>query len=307
LTIGRHGSPWSPETARLEARRHLYGLVHGSKCDPAGLRDSLNSEPTLAIFAGRYLAEYAAIRKKPRSVREDRRNLALHILPSLGSFKLSEIGRGDVIRLHAAQHARPVNANRCLSLISHIFTVAEKWDLSPPNSNPCRGIERYREISRERFLTTAELRRLGAALESASRGYQDAAWEEFAPSQRLMRTGPEDWRAVACYRLLLFTGARLSEILSLRWSWIDRERGLARLPDSKTGAKTLTLPQPALACLKQIKERVQERYPGTPFVLPGDRSGGHFKGIQAPWQRIRLLAGLADVRIHDLSVRPVSS
>jgi hypothetical protein len=152
------------ETARIAAKHHFYSLVNPASLDPAGDRDTLVLQPTFENFANRYLAEYAAIRKKPRSVAEDQRNLTLHILPSIGSMKLSEISRPHVTQLHASQNARPVNANRCLSLISHIFIVAEKWGLRPAGTNPCRGIERYRERSRERYLTSGELSRFGKRL-----------------------------------------------------------------------------------------------------------------------------------------------
>ena len=109
------------------------------------------------------------------------------------------------------------------------------------------------------------------------------------------RDTAEDWRAIAALRLVIFTGARVSEILTLRWEWIVAAQGIARLPDSKTGAKNLHLPPGALAVLGTLP-----RYAGNPHVLPGDRAGASFVGIQKPWQRVRALAALADLRIHDL-------
>jgi integrase len=109
------------------------------------------------------------------------------------------------------------------------------------------------------------------------------------------RDTAEDWRAIAAFRLLLFTGARLSEILTLRWQWIDEAAGVARLPDSKTGAKNLYLPPGAAAVLAALP-----RVAGDAHVLPGARAGFAFVGIQKPWQRVRALAALPDVHIHDL-------
>jgi integrase len=111
----------------------------------------------------------------------------------------------------------------------------------------------------------------------------------------LRRASPEDWRAVAALRLLIFTGARLSEILTPRWEWIDTQQGVARLPDSKTGAKNLYPPPGALAVLAALP-----RFAGNPHVFPGDRPGAAFVGIQKPWQRVRALAALPGLRIHDL-------
>jgi integrase len=93
----------------------------------------------------------------------------------------------------------------------------------------------------------------------------------------------------------VFTGARLGEILGLQWSWIDFERGEARLPDSKTCAKTLHLPPPALAVLAELP-----RIEGNPHVIPGGIAGSALVNLQQPWRTIRRAAGLDDVRIHDL-------
>jgi integrase len=285
-SIGRHGSPWTPVTARREAK-HLLGLV-ARGIDPAATREAGREQPTFAAFAERYLTEHAAPRKKPRSVEEDRRNLALHILPRLGRKRIGDITRADIARLHSDRAAHAASANRCLALLSHMFTVAVKWGVLPDEArNPARGITKFPERRRERFLSASELARLGDALVRAEKGCTDER-------TRTRRTA-EDWRAVACYRLLLFTGARLSEVLTLQWGQIDWDRGIARLPDSKTGAKNLHLPSPALSVLAALP-----RFENNPFVLPGDKPGMHFIGVQKPWQRVRALAGLPNLRIHDL-------
>lgn len=100
---------------------------------------------------------------------------------------------------------------------------------------------------------------------------------------------------LGCIRLLMFTGARLGEILGLRWEQIDWARGLARLPDSKTGAKTLRLPAPALEVLRALP-RAQD----SPWVLPGRRHGQPLSTPHRPWYRLCAAAGLAGVRLHDL-------
>jgi integrase len=296
FTIGRHGSPWTPDTARNEARR-LLGMIASRERprDPAEERDCARAELTLAEFAERYVADYATAHKKPRTVEEDRRNLRLHVLPGLGHLRLSEIRRADVARFHIALRDQPVNANRCLALISHMMTIAERWELRAANANPSRGIVRYREVARERLLSADEIGRLGDVLERVSRGYTDADLGQIPAADRPRRGYVEDWRAPAMIRLLLFTGARLGEIRTLRWDWIDSNRGVARLPDSKTGAKNIPLTSAALAVLTQIPP-----CPDSPLVLPGDRPGGYYIGIQRSWNRIRSLAGLPDVRLHDL-------
>lgn len=315
VTIGRHGQgDWSPDRARREAER-LKGLVRDGK-DPATERDQAKAAPTLAEFAARYMSEYAEPQKKPRTLIEDKRLLKLRILPELGSVKLREIARADVARFQAGMRATPVAANRALALLSAILGWAERVGERPDASNPCKHVDRYPEKARERLLTAPELARLGDALDAAAEGWTDAskaAWRDacmlqaeamgiagprraaWTENRMPVRDTAEDWRAIAAFRLLAFTGARLSEILTLRWEWIDTASGIARLPDSKTGAKNLYLPPGALAVLEALP-----RLAGNPHVLPGDRPGAHFIGVQKPWQRVRALAALPDLHIHDL-------
>ena len=129
-----------------------------------------------------------------------------------------------------------------LAVLSKMFNLAERWGLRPDGSNPCRHVEKFAEKKRERMLSPAELARLGDALAA----YDGSPY------------------AVAAVKLLVFTGARLGEVLGLQWEWIDFERGEARLPDSKTGAKTLHLPPPALAVLAELP-----RLDGNPYVIVG--------------------------------------
>lgn len=315
LTIGRHGrGAWGPESARREAIR-LLGLIRDGK-DPATERDEAKGAPDLKAFSDRYIGEYAKPHKKPRTVAEDERLLKLHILPALGASKVRDIDRASVARFHAGMRATPVAANRALALLSAILGWAEKVGIRPDASNPCRHVERYPEKAVERLLTAAELARLGDALERAIQPWTDesrVAWRQecerqaealglpkgeraaWVESRMPRRDTAEDWRAIAALRLLIFTGARESEILTLRWEWIAAVQGAARLPDSKTGAKNLYLPPGALAVLEGLP-----RLAGNPHVLPGDKAAAHFVGIQKPWQRVRALAALRDVRIHDL-------
>ncbi len=315
LTIGRNGrGAWGPETARREAIR-LLGLIRAGK-DPASERDQNKDTPQFSSFATRYIIEYGRPHKKARSVTEDERMLRRHILPAFGRLKVTEIGKSEVARFHASLRGKPVAANRSLALLSAMLGWAESVGDRPDGSNPCRHIERYPEKPRERLLSAPEISRLGDAVEHAAQSWTEAskvAWRQecIAQAERMnvaqhdlaawvearmpLRKTAEDWRAIAAVRLLIFTGGRLNEILSLRWEWIDTAQGVARLPDSKTGAKNLYLTPGALAVLEALP-----RMAGNAHVLPGERPGAHFIGIQKPWQRIRALAALPDLRIHDL-------
>lgn len=287
LTIGRHGrGAWGPESARREAVR-LLGLIRDGK-DPATERDTAKAAPDLKTFADRYLTEHARPHNKPRTIAESERTLKLHILPSLGDRKLRDIGKQEVARLHAGMRETPVAANRAVALLSWMLGWAESVGPRPDSSNPCRHIGRYPEKPVERLLSAAELARLGDALERATQSWTDesrAAWRQECAQQaealgipkakqavwvelRMPRRDTaEDWRAIAAFRLLIFTGARESEILTLQWEWIAAMRDATPLPDSKTGPKNLYLTPGVLAVLAELP-----RMAVNPNELPGDPS-----------------------------------
>ena len=208
---------------------------------------------------------------------EDETLLRLHILPRLGTTKVSGVIRQDISKLHQSMEDRPGAANRTVSLLSKMFNLAEKWGWRVDGSNPCRHIYKYRENKKERFLSSEELVQLGNVLLDAE------------------RTGSESPSVIAAIRLLLMTGCRLSEIITLRWSDVDYERRLLRIRESKTGAKTVVLSDAAYEIFRKI-----EKVPDNPYVIIGERDRAHLVNLRKPWYRIRARAGLNDVRIHDL-------
>jgi integrase len=298
-TIGLHGSPWTVEMARNEAQRLLGELAKGT--DPAVLRDKMKTAPTLEAFATRYLADVSDTHKKASTAGEDRRMLKLHILPCLGGRKVAEIDRTDAERLHAKLKATPVAANRTLALLSHMLNYAAEKGERGDGPNPCRRVKKYPEQSRERFLSEEELGRLGAAITEAET--VGVPWDpdpakkvKHAPKEENRRTTIDGYSAAAL-RLLLFTGARLREILHLKWEHVDFERGVLRLPDSKTGKKAIVLNAPALAVLNGL-ERVGA------YVIAGQSAGIDGEkpraDLKRPWSLVRQRAGLEGLRIHDL-------
>ena len=266
--------------------------------DPASVKAADAAEMTVNNFFDLYVKEYGEVHKKPSTVGEDRRNFRKHIEPVIGALKLRQVTEAEAVKIHRGRRDHPTNGNRVIALLSHIFSMAASSSfraLPKGWPNPCAEIQEYPEKARERFLSAAELARLGQAFDRAERGWEPQEVEALPTDERPARVNPEDWRAIAAIRLLLFTGARRSEILGLRWDWVDMERGAARLPDSKSGAKTIPLPPPALDILAGLP-----RFKGNAHVLPGDKKGAAFVGISKPWQRIRKLAKLPDLRLHDL-------
>ena len=273
ITIGRHGVI-GPEKARRKAKKMLADVQDGA--DPATERKDDREALTVAELAEKYLREHAAPHKKPRSVEEDQRLLRLHVLPALGRKKVAGITRADITGLHHAMRDTPGAANRTLALVSKMLNLAEKWGLRPDGSNPCRHVDRYPERKMERFLSVDELGRLGAVLAEAE------------------RTATELRSVIAAVRLLMFTGARLGEILNLEWSHVDFEWSCLRLPESKTGAKVIHLNAPALEVLNGIERD------GSPWVIAGRDPDKPLVNLRKPWHRIRKAAGLDNVRLHDL-------
>ena len=277
-TIGLHG-PWTPDTARKEATEKLGEIAKGD--DPALPKVKSKGMPTLKQFGQRFLREYAELHKKPRSVAEDRRNLQKLVYPQLGSRRLDKVTRQDIARLHRSLHDTPIAANRTLAVLSTLFNYAESDEvkLRPENSNPCRKFKKYDEKKRERkrFLSEIELSRLGNTLRQVEKT------QTYSPF------------VIAAIRLLVLTGARLGEVLTLKWDYVDHDRRCLNLPDSKTGQKTVFINAPALQVLESIL-----RLNDNPYVLPGHKHGTHLKNIQTAWRDIRKQATLDDVRLHDL-------
>jgi integrase len=271
FTIGKHGSPWTPELARREAKR-LLGLVAEGK-DPADKKQKDRSAPTVDALADRFLEEHVEAKSKDRTFTEYKRLVERIVKPELGRLKVDEVRSSDIERLHLKFRATPYQANRLVALLSKMFN----WSGRRGERNPCVGIERFGEQKRRRYLSSAELARLGAALVRAEE-------EEL--------TSPY---VIAAIRLLVFTGARLTEILTLRWDHVDLERGFLNLADRKTGAKTIYLNVAAKRLLTTLP-----RLDGNPFVVPGERQGRHLVNLEKPWRKVREIAQLPDVRLHDL-------
>ena len=284
-TIGPHGAI-SPAAARAHAAEIITAARTGR--DPAGrdLREKdaarrdprqAATAPTIRDLAGRFLEEYVPAHCKPGTAHSYRGSITRHVLPRIGARRIVDVTRGDVVALHHEMRAIPYAANHTLGILSIMLTAAEVWGLRPEGSNPCRYVKRFRVENRERFLSDEEYRRLGAAL------------------RRAEKTGTEAASAVAAIRLLMLTGCRLSEIMTLRWEDFDPEAAEIRLPDSKTGARVVHLGRPAVAVLRGIA-----RVEGNPWVIAGRRPGSRVASLHYPWGRIRKRAGLDDVRLHDL-------
>jgi integrase len=290
----------TPDKARKVARTELSKVRLGA--DPAAERSSARRQMTLAALAEEFIRDHAEAKRKPSTATNYADALRRLVVPELGTRKVDTVTRSSVARLHSSLKATPYQANRVLAIVGAMYAFAAEKHIVPEGFNPVRGVSRFPESHRERFLTVEELVRLGATLrqaetaglpwevDSAKRGAKHAPKAE----NRLTKLSPH---ATAAIRLLLFTGCRLREILGLRWSEVDLERGLLFLPDSKTGRKTVVLNAPAMAILAELP-RIGV------FAIAGE-SGGDAEekqraDLKRPWAAVRKHASLAGVRLHDL-------
>ena len=261
------------DEARKLAKEIMGQVAKGE--NPAEEISQHRMAPTVSTLCERFFQSHVMERCKPSTQGEYRRAIDLFIVPAVGSFKVVDVERKDIANLHHKFRDKPYQANRTLGVLSKMFNLAEVWGLRPDGSNPCRHVPKYREKKRERYLSQHELQRLGQVLSEAE------------------QKGAETPFVVAAFRLLILTGCRLGEIQTLKWEYITPQ-GM-ELPDTKTGARRIPLPQLARDVLTSLP-----RTPGNPYVIEGKREGKFATDLQHPWRRIRAQAGLPDVRIHDL-------
>ena len=271
VSLGRHG-----EISAEEARKTAAAVIDRVKRGEAPFPAPPAPELTVAGLAERYLNAHVALHCKPKTASLYRAVLEKHILPLLGGRALGEVGRGDVAELHHSLRATPYMANTTAQVLSKMYRLAETWELVPPGCNPCRSLRHYREHARERFLAPEEYRRLGEALREAE--VKASPWPQ----------------AVAAIRLLMLTGCRKSEILTLRWDDVDRANGELRLRDAKSGPRMVPLTPPLVKMLDGLP-----RPEGNPWVIPGRKSGARLPDLTWYWKCITERAELDGVRIHD--------
>ncbi|MDE0488604.1 MAG: tyrosine-type recombinase/integrase [Gammaproteobacteria bacterium] len=276
LTIGRHGLI-TADQARQKAARIIADIKAGNEPVLHNGSAPVDAGPTVAEVAERFMTEHVAVRCKPTTQRHCRDIIDRHLLPKLGNVRLGRIGRERVAALQYGLHETPTMANKVVDMLSRLFNMAELWGIAPGGGNPCRFVRKYKERPRERFLSDEEFQRLGRVLGEVE------AEGKVHPS------------AVAAFRLLMLTGCRKSEILTLRWEDVDLEAGEIQLRDAKTGARAVAISPSARRVLEDLS-----RVPGNPWVIAGAIPGRHYRNLNNAWLLIRTRAGLNDVRIHDL-------
>jgi integrase len=292
-TIARYPD-WSLERARKEASR-LRGEIkpeQGKKpIDPLEEKRRERETPTIADLKADYLERWAIPRKRPKSIHDDKLMLDGIIIPRFGQLAVDAVTRRDVEGLHNDLVGTPFKANRVLSLLSKMFSLAQEWGWRP--DNPAVGIQKYHEDRRERYLTHEELARLADALEKYPKKRSD---ELDGSAKQKAYARREAQRAVDALRLLMVSGARKSEVLNATWEQFDLERGLWVKPSSATKQRKterVPLSEQAIELLRSLPK-------DGALLFPGRREGQPLSELKGPWADICKMAKLKNCRMHDL-------
>lgn len=242
-----------------------------------------SKSPTLREFAWRFEQEHIAMRVKPGTAHNYRTSLARYALPVLGDRRIDDITTTDIQRIHNSLHTIPCAANNMRCVLSTLFSKAIKWGVIKP-PNPVADVDRFEERSVERFLTPDERQALERVLLAAAR----------IPLGKKGHIGGD---GIAAIRLLILTGMRRDEIRDLRWENVDWRRSLLRLPDSKTGKRDVIVSDDVMDLLGR-----HARAKGNPRqgLVVCSRQGNKLYSLGNTWGIVRRLAGIPDVRLHDL-------
>ena len=280
-SYGRTDGDLSLEQARALAETDRGIVAAGG--DPLREIDAAKKAETVATVGERFLAALATRPKPAKAPTRRLYRLAFdqHIRPSLGSVAVADVTDYDAASLHRRLAATPYMGNRVLAVLSSLlaWSMAERY--RPKGPNPCKGIPKFAEVKRKRYLDVGEYARLGKVLRAAR------------------KQGTVASSALTAIELLLLTGCRPNEVCTLKWAHVDLRRGVLELPDSKTGAKTIHLSPPAVALLKKWP-----RFAKAVYVFPGTGRrtlGEHVHGstLAHTWATLRTAAGIEDVRLYD--------
>ena len=271
---------WQTTAARAEAKR--FGQLVDQGGDPLADIEDERAAPTVWELADRFMSEHVN-RKRATTARDYTTMLVKYIRPHFGAHsKVADVRYEDIDALHRKITALgyTYQANRCMAVLSKMFSLSVKWRMRP--DNPCKGVERNSEAKRVRYLTGEELERLTGALARHS-----------------------DQQSANVIRLLLLTGCRKGEALGARWADCDLTGGIWSKPAASTKQAqphVAPLSAPARQLLAEIADEQagKHRRGLGEFVFPGPGGSGHQVDVKDSWRSICKAAGITGLRVHDL-------
>ena len=269
FTIGRFPD-LSVDAARKVAMEFKAKIARGIDPKEEKRKNTGRDEVTFGDLCNNYMTKFS----EPKKARpKDDWNTIRQYLTNLQNKKAHQIKKDDILNIHRdiGNNVGEVRANRVYTLILAIFNKNIEWGWQHPN--PCIGIKKFKEVSRDRFIQPEELEPLFKSVEK----------EESQINKD-------------CIYLLLLTGARKSNVFAMKWEEISFARKIWRIPDTKNGEPVnIPLTAEAIEILERRKQNSQ-----SPFVLPGTGKSGHIADIKKAWHRILKRANIQDLRIHDL-------
>jgi integrase len=285
VILARREAPASaPEPAPAPRKaRAAPGSARAAPSSAAAAPTSGPKSPTLREFALRFEQEHIDMYLKPETAFHYRGSLRRYIIPALGDRHLDDISTSDIQRLHNSLKSLPCAANYARCVLSCLFTKAEEWEVMT-RRNPTAKVKRFEERAVERFLSPDEREALEKVL---------AAAERVGPGLP-GHIGPD---AIWAIRILMLTGMRRDEVRDLRWEQVDWHQGVLRLPDSKTGKRDIVVSDEVMALLGKIGQ--MKGHPRRGLVVCS-RTGNKLYSLGDSWRRVREMAGLPNVRLHDL-------
>ncbi len=271
-TLGQHGPLLSFNEAKERATLLLSEVLKGK--DPVQEKRDRRIAPSITDLSKLYISEHAIPKKRPKSVREDQAMIHRLIIPVIGQIKLANISTQDIQKLHNNLKNTPYQANRVLSVLSKMFSLAKQWKLI--SENPVIGIEKFHEEKRYRWLSDDELFRLLAALDRH-----------------------QNTTAADAIRLQLLTGARIGEILNAEWTHFDLQSGVWTKPSHHTKQKRTEHLPLSNSAIDLLENRKKTLWNNSEFVFSSRSSDGPIKDLKKFWKQVLISANIKDYRIHD--------
>ena len=259
----------SVEVARLKAKNFLFIASQG--IDPIKKDQDFLTIKELCV---EYIDSHAVLNKKKSSLVRDQNLIKGVVIPVFGKFRVVDLKRSHLRKYHnSKKESTPIMANRFLALLSKMMNLAEEWEYRPLNSNPCKHIKRHPETKRTEYLSLNQLKKISQAMHQLK--------------------DIESPYVLGAIQMLIFTGCRTGEILSLKWEYIDFKNSCMNLPDTKTGERNMLLNPTALSILASLEKK-------SAYVFVSRVENKQITTIRLTWKKICKIAGLADVRPHDL-------